>query len=269
MKYAVIDVGSNSVRLMLWENKTLFKEIICTRLAENMADGKLNKDSVLRTARAVSFFAEKAEKEGAGKIFIFGTAALRKAKNAETFTEIVKNDCGIAVDVISGEKEAEIGALGALGSNDGGVIDVGGASAEIVVFSGGKAIYEKSADVGAVSLKDACGEDERKAKKYIAEKTAVYKDVPKADFFAIGGTATSLAAISQGLKVYDPKKVHGYVLSINEVKRLKDLRAEIIPMGANILYSIMEKYAVNSVTVSESDNLEGYLFDRLKNEKKN
>lgn len=285
MRYAVIDVGSNSVRLMLWENGTLYKKIACTRLAENMSDGFLDGESLKRTARAVCLFASEAEKDGAGVIFIFGTAALRKAKNREKFSDAVKDGCGLYVDVISGEKEAEIGALGALKGADGGVVDVGGASTEIVVIAGGKPVYEKSADVGTVTVKDACGEDLSGAFSLISEKIGIFGAVPKTDFTAIGGTATSLAAISLALEVYDPEKVNGYILTLSEIKRLREKlyktplfkrfelkglqreRAEVIPSGANILCSVMEKYGIERVKISESDNLEGYLADKLKNEK--
>ena len=285
MKYAVIDVGSNSVRLMLWENRTLYKKIACTRLAENMSGGFLDKASMERTARAVRFFAEEGKKDGAGVIFVFGTAALRKANNRDEFLTAVKEKCGLSVDVISGEKEAEIGAFGALNGKDGGVIDVGGASTEIVVISGGKPVYEKSADVGAVTVKDACGDNESKAFGLISDIISIYGEIPKTEFTAIGGTATSLSSVSLSLETYDPEKVNGYVLTFSEVKRLKEKlygmplperlelkglqreRVGIIPSGANILFAIMQKFGIERIRVSESDNLEGYIADKLKNEK--
>lgn len=286
MKYAVIDVGSNSVRLMFWENKTIYKRVNCTRLAENLQNGFLDFNSVERTVNAVVEYFNTARANGADKVFIFGTAALRKAKNSDRFTEEVKKKTGLSVDIISGEKEAEIGALGALCGRDGGVIDIGGASSETVVISNGKVVFVKSADIGAVTLHNECGDDENSARDLISEKISVYGDIPKTEFYAIGGTATSLASVSQSLFPYDPEKVQGYKLAFSEVERLKNTfysmteserenvvglqkeRAKVIASGTHILYEIMKKSGLDSVTVSESDNLEGYLLDRMNNEKK-
>ena len=104
-----------------------------------------------------------------------------------------------------------------------------------------------------------------------------FKSVPNVNYFAIGGTATSIAAMLLQLEVYDPKIVNGYVILVNDLKNLveklfslsveqrKSLkglhpdRAEVIANGALILLSVMQRANVDKIIVSESDNLEGYL----------
>ena len=147
MKYGVIDIGSNSVRLMISvDGKTIDKYVKTTRLAENMeADNNLQIDSIERTACAVSFFVDKAKEVGADKIYIFATAAVRQAKNKQVFLSQVKDLTSIDVDVIQGELEAKLGAMGALNGCDGGIIDVGGASSEVMVIKNGeKTVYGKA-----------------------------------------------------------------------------------------------------------------------------
>ena len=219
MKYAVIDIGSNSVRLLLWaDGHTLCKKVNTTRLAEGLTfTGKLSREAMERTAAAIAGFAEEAEREGAERLYAFATAAVRSSKNGADFVQLVKDLCGIEVDVVAGQEEAELGLTGALGGQDGGIIDVGGASSEVTVGKGGKIIYAVSADIGAVRLKDACGEDRQKLEKFIAEKIAVYGQVPHCEMTAIGGTATSLAALEYAVEPYDPARIHGTFLHAERI----------------------------------------------------
>lgn len=279
MKYAVIDIGSNSVRLMMSDGiKTLYKNVKTTRLAESMGEELILKvEPIDRTARAVSFFVEKAKNESADKILIFATAAVRRAKNKSEFLSKVKELCGIDVDVISGETEAKLGVLGALNGGCGGIIDVGGASTEISVISNGENVFTKSIYVGAVNVTDKCGQNIDDVSNYVNNAVKEFGDIPSSNFFAVGGTATSLASICQELEPYDPNKTHGYVITISDLKnlteklfsmtvsereKLKGLqpeRAKVIASGAYIVYEIMKIANLKEITVSESDNLEGYL----------
>ncbi len=279
MKYGVIDIGSNSVRLMINENgKTLYKLVNTTRLAEGMGGERILKaQSVDRTVSAVCFFIEKTKFEKVDKTYIFATAAVRTAKNSIEFTKAVKDATGYEVDVISGEMEALIGRIGAIGSSDGGIIDVGGASTEVTAVIDGEQAYSKSLDLGAVRIKDVCGQDKSLAQKFIDGKISEYGFIPKTLYRGIGGTATSIASMLLELDPYDPLKVDGYEVSVSmlegltdklysmtveERKNLKGLqpaRAEVIAGGALLLLSVMKKIEIESIIVSESDNLEGYL----------
>ena len=279
MKYGVIDVGSNSVRLMMSDGvKTLYKSVCTTRLAEGMTDDKkLSLIAINRTADAICRFVDKAKVDGADKVYAFATAAVRQSSNSQTFLDKVKSLCDIDVEVISGEREAYLGLIGALNGANGGIIDVGGASTEVAVVQDKNTVYSKSVPLGAVKLKDACGQDLPKAKDKVLSVISEFTDTIKTEYFTIGGTATSIAAMLQELEPYDPKKVDGFVikteelekrvnklysLSLEEKRKLKGLqpkRAEVISGGALLLYKILKKIGVNRLIVSEKDNLEGYL----------
>ena len=282
MKCAVIDIGSNSVRLMLSENgKTLYKLVEITALAEGLGQEKILKSQpVDRTVSAVCFFVEHAKKQGVEDVMIFATAAVRYAQNKQSFIDEIKSRTGLDLDVISGEEEAYIGRLGALGFGDGGIIDIGGASAEITAVIDGKEAYSKSLDLGVVKIKDTCLQDKKSAKQFIEKKINEYGCIPKTTYFGIGGTATSLASVIQELQPYDPSKVDGFVitqqtlefwvdklysLSVEQREKLKGLqpkRASVIAGGALFLLEIMKKIGLKSIIVSEKDNLEGYLINK-------
>ena len=127
-KFAVIDIGSNSVRLMfVADGKVLYKTLQTTRLGAGLEqNNRLQETAIARSASAVAEFYARAKTEGAEQVLAFATAAVRKAENGAQFIQAVRALCGLQVQVISGETEAEIGILGALGNADGAVIDVGG-----------------------------------------------------------------------------------------------------------------------------------------------
>ena len=120
MKISAIDVGSNSVRLMVMaDGKTLYKQTDTTRLGEGLAaSGRLLPEAIERTARSVQLFAAAAELNGAGTPYVFATAAVRSAVNGGDFVKRVKQLTGIDVDVIGGEEEAACGLAGALRGRD-------------------------------------------------------------------------------------------------------------------------------------------------------
>lgn len=287
MKIAAIDIGSNSVRLMMWaDGKTLYKTLNTTRLGEGLVStGAMTQSAIARTAVAVRDFAARAKEEGAERVFAFATAAVRSATNRADFLKAVREEAGIEVDVISGEEEARIGILGALGCGDGGIIDVGGASTEITLQRSGARLYSHSANVGTVRLYDACGRDKAALSRYISGAIAEYGSVPAQGLtmYAIGGTATTMAAVALGLEKYDPSKTDGaqitleqagrmadmlLSLPVDEVKKVKGMeprRADVIGGGCLLMCSIMSMLGADKIVVSEKDNLEGYVLSRLKN----
>lgn len=277
----VIDIGSNSVRLLVRDkSKTVFKNNIITQLALGLSDGLLQSDSIKRTVDAVVFFVEKAKSFRCEKIFAFGTAALRSAKNSFVFTELVKAQTGIDVEIISGDKEALLGLKGVLSDKEGAILDIGGASTEIIVSNGQEVIYSKSLNVGAVSLNDRCGQDQTRLKNYISGIINEYGIVPKANVFGIGGTITSVASMLQGLTEYDADKINGYKITVFDLVKLKDeffalseeerykikglqkKRVGVIGGGMVLLYEIMRYLNIDFITASDNDNLEGYLIEK-------
>lgn len=281
MKISAIDIGSNSVRLALVsDGKTLYKRIRTTRLGEGLAfSGSMKDEAIERTALAVADYVSRAKAEKTDKLYAFATAAVRSASNKAQFLARVKELCGLEIDVISGETEAKIGILGALGNNDGGIIDVGGASTEVTFRAGGRTVYSKSVNVGTVRLFDLAARNKQKLLRIISEKIEEYGEfsAENVNMRAIGGTATRLAAIKHRLLQYTPEVTDGTNFTVGELEKYADgllstpveiiranticsASAEVIGGGCLLLAEIMKKLKIKSLTVSERDNLEGYII---------
>ncbi|MBE7080270.1 MAG: hypothetical protein E7371_03425 [Clostridiales bacterium] len=281
-KFAVIDIGSNSVRLMfVADGKVLYKSLNTTRLGEGLADQPLLKpEAIERSVKAVCDFYLKAKTEGAERVFAFATAAVRSAENRQLFLDKAEKDCGLHIEVISGEEEAEIGILGALGNADGGVIDIGGASTEIVVKQSGALIYKKSVNIGVVRLKDRCARDRDRLYEVAESAANEYGVVPMVDMYGIGGTATTLAALQLGLETYSSEAVTGAVITAEQMQALADKllsmtveeiaslpcmpkgRADVLTGGAVLFTVLMKKLGIARLIVSDRDNLEGYAIKK-------
>lgn len=250
-----------------------------TRLGEGLAfSPKLNEEACERTAQAVSGFVSQARSNGADNIFAFATAAVRSAANPELFLDKVRAKCGIAVDVISGEREAEIAVLGALKGCDGGIIDVGGASTEVSLSVNGKIVYTHSANIGTVRILDGAGRNLQAIDAFVTTRMEEYgnHDFSAYNFKAVGGTATRLATVKLNLKEYSPEAVEGVKLTREEVrtfaekltktpveeirrKTILNKSADLIGGGAALLAAVMNRFKIAEITVTESDNMEGYL----------
>lgn len=282
MKLAIIDVGSNSVRLMLWvDGKTLYKKVITTRLSANLAQsGILSEESIARSLEAIKGFCSEARREGAF-VYAFATAAVRSAQNGGDFCRRVKECCGIPLEVISGKDEAQLGVLGALGNDDGGMIDIGGASTEVCLRSRGEIVFSVSMNIGAVRLYDLGKDDMLKTAEVVDMAIRPLGGaIPTGKLYAIGGTASTLAAIKLGLSNYDPEALHHLPLPLEWVKSMADdlfsmtvgerlkiagmdaARADVIAGATYLLCEIMKKLSCKEVYFSDSDNLEGYLSFR-------
>ena len=282
-RFAVIDVGSNSVRLLLWQDgKTLHKQAQVTRLAQGIQQTKiLAKEAIERTVQTISLFCHMAKEQGFTAISIFATEAVRSSQNQEEFIQAVLAKTGYKLHILTGEEEAKCGLVGCLQNQAGGIIDFGGASTEIIVADGQKLLYAKSLPIGAVRLHDSCKDDKIKLKAFIDSQITQYGAVPQANFYAIGGTATSLTALVYQIAPYDSLQVHGKVLTKETVQlwaeKLLSLsyeeriqlvgmdraRADVLGGAVYLLASIMQLLQIEEITVSEQDNLEGYVYTFL------
>ena len=278
---AVIDIGSNSVRLMTDDGKAVNRKTLAsTTLAYGLAlTGYLSDEAMDRTAAAIRTFVAEARRRGADNIYVFGTEAMRAAKNGKAFKARLEEENGLTVDVISGETEARLGLMGAAGdiAGEATVVDIGGASVEIVRGNADRITYAKSAPLGMVRLIDLVGSEKNAIERFVERELPVFWIVSGTDdAIAIGGTATSLASMDLRQTVYNPDEIHGHILTLASLSRLRDEifstlalisrfptlppnRARVIGHGAIMLLSIVEYLGLEQIAVSEHDNMEGYL----------
>lgn len=275
MTEAVIDVGSGSVRLLACGKK----QTIMTKLGEGLnATGLLGKEAMERTIAVIKRFAEEA-KRVADKVYVFATEAVRAAANRADFIRATDAECGVQMEVISGSEEAEIALLGASEGGDATVVDIGGASVEIVSGDGDSLVYVKSLPLGVVRLTEQAGGDPGLIRAYAASGATGYGDVRlRPELIGVGGTLTSLAAMKSGITVYDPSVVDGFILTKEDLSVfagklsamtesdirkaysvLPDMRCGLITAGAILAEELLTYLGAPYIKVSESDNLDGFL----------
>lgn len=280
--HAIIDVGSNSVRLMLGEgDKTLFKRVVTTRLGEGLATtGRLKDERMTLTVDAIRDFIDVANKNGVRdeNVYIFATESVRSAVNGNDFVDRVYKSCGINVDVVSGEIEAKLGFDGAYsGDFVIAVVDIGGASTEITIGDTSGIRYSLSRPIGCVRIRDKCGEDKFAIKEYIESILAEYGDIPKVEKAVfVAGTASTVATMYLKDDVYDSSKVQDLYISKDDlgelidfvektpqdmrrlIKGLPEGRRDIIYGGMLLIDAVLERLSLDGFYFSDRDNLEGY-----------
>ncbi len=240
---ASVDVGSNTVRLMVGEREgegsfeVVERMQVITRLGEGMGEGRtLRAAAIGRTVDALAMFRKRWEELGASRYRAVATSAVREAQNAGEFIESAR-DAGVTVDVISGTEEARLvmdGLTRTVRMDDGEliVVDIGGGSTEFIHVRGGDIRDIISTDLGVVRLTEAVLKNDpptqeelrRLAKVVEKEVDLVYNrfSIARTPLRLLGtaGTVTSLAAIEKGLSAYDPDRVEGSLFSYQFICRI-------------------------------------------------
>jgi exopolyphosphatase/guanosine-5'-triphosphate,3'-diphosphate pyrophosphatase len=246
MRVATIDLGSNTVRLLVadvepgtrrWRPVDADQRV--TRLGEGLAaTGRLSEVPAQRTAAVVGEYAARARRAGADRISIVATSAVREAANGADFAAALERSTGERVTVVSGDQEAVLtlaGVLGGLGDEaadgDTVVFDIGGGSTEYILARGGQATAAVSLRLGVVDLAErypfAGPVDWTRygvlqaeiAARLAREVPAVVRVTPPGRLVGTAGTATTLAALDLGLRAYDPQRVQGHVLTRGAINR--------------------------------------------------
>ncbi len=300
-RYAVIDVGTNSVKFHIGEReadgewKTIVDRAEITRLGEGLDDaGHLGDEPIRRTAEAIAAMADEAGRSGVEGIAAVGTAGLRLAPNRSVLVDAVRDRTGIEVEVIPGEEEGRLAYLAvksglALGQGSLVVFDTGGGSSQFT-FGRGEEVDERfSLNVGAARFTERYGLDGAASEETVAAALeAIAADLVRLDGRPIpdtqvgmGGAITNLTAVKHGLVEYDPAVVQGTVLDLAEIDRqieayrtrtaderreivgLQPKRAEVILAGACIVRTIVEKLGRESLTVSDHGLRHGLLVERF------
>jgi exopolyphosphatase/guanosine-5'-triphosphate,3'-diphosphate pyrophosphatase len=282
MRYAAVDIGTNSCRLLIAEKgqpwQTLYRGLVTTRIGEGVdSQGEISPAAVERTIKGLKELQELITRFQVEKMRVVGTSALREAANREEFVKRVGQELNWQVDIISGEEEAQLSYLGVrsglLLDKPPLVVDIGGGSTEFMMEN--PFPWYISLPLGAVRTAEADWSDTQILSLLAPlEQKSITPDYP---LVVVGGTATTLAAMQLRLSVYDSRLIHGQSLTIDQIQYWRDhlasmsleerqkviglqpQRADIIVPGIRILALIMDQLGYEEMLISESDILDGVI----------
>jgi exopolyphosphatase/guanosine-5'-triphosphate,3'-diphosphate pyrophosphatase len=300
-KCAVIDVGTNSIKLFIAEKNvkakwsTVLDVAEISRLGEDLQmSSELTPKAIERNIETIAEMMNTTREQGVKQVVAVGTMCLRTAKNARDFVWRVKRECGIPIEIIPGEEEARLAYLAVQSGLDlkkGKVMifDTGGGSTEFIFGKDGEMERCFSLNVGAIRYtEDILVSDPVTQEELNQTVAAIEDDLTDLHFdetidtlVGIGGVITNLSAVKYQLAVYDPDIIQGSKLGLTEIDRqitlyqsktleerkkivgLQPKRADAILAGAAIIQVIMEKADVDSIIVSDRGLRHGVMFDRF------
>jgi exopolyphosphatase/guanosine-5'-triphosphate,3'-diphosphate pyrophosphatase len=292
---AVLDIGSNSVRLVVYERlgrslTPLYNEKSACALGRGLAQtGRLAYENIDRALTAIQRFALVARLMRAGEVHILATSAVRDASNSRAFVDAVEATMNAPVHVLSGEAEAHFAALGVVAGVPGftGIVgDLGGGSLELSAIKAGLDRSGETHELGVIRLQDDSGRGLARARDLTRERLArsgLLHSKPGGQFAAIGGTWRSLAKLHQILRDYPLHMVQHYVAKAGDLAKLCDeivdavaagkqmpgldhvssSRKDLVPYGAAVLGEVLRAGKFDSVLFSALGVREGYLFGLL------
>jgi exopolyphosphatase / guanosine-5'-triphosphate,3'-diphosphate pyrophosphatase len=309
-RVAAVDCGTNSIRLLVADVtvredgtswlRDVHREMRVVRLGQGVdATGVLAPEALQRTAAALADYTATCRRKGVEQVRMVATSATRDAANRDEFFAMTEQILGARAEVITGDEEARLSFTGAVGDFDPDagpfvVTDVGGGSTEVVTgtWDGmrAKVTAARSVDIGCVRLTERYLHSDPPAATEVAAAadlvrevlTTAFEAVPVADartWIGVAGTVTTLAALAQGLPVYDSDAVHQSTLTFDQLalttQRLLSVthderaaipvihpgRVDVIGGGAIVVATLAgqlrARAGIESLTASEHDILDG------------
>ncbi|MEX2201428.1 MAG: exopolyphosphatase [Dongiaceae bacterium] len=292
-RIGVVDIGSNSIRLVVFDGQTraaqvVFNEKVLCGLGRGLDEGgRLHEEGVEQALANLNRFVRLARAMAVGELHLLATAAVRDASNGPEFCRQVEMQCGAPVRVLSGEEEAKFSASGVVAGTseaDGMMGDLGGGSLELVRLTGGKIGTYGTLPLGPVRLIGSALGDREGARKIIDQHLASLpwlNEIAGKRFYAVGGAWRNLARIHMEQTHYPLHIIHQYRLSRSEGENLARVvgrlgrrslatirgvsrkRVETLPFAALLLERLLRHATPSEVVFSAYGLREGFLFNRL------
>jgi exopolyphosphatase/guanosine-5'-triphosphate,3'-diphosphate pyrophosphatase len=295
--FAAIDIGSNTLRMLIGRSvdgqvvtHKIYRQV--TRLSGDFCDKKgLAQASMQRALDALTLFSKSAQQEQVGAIKAVATEAVRRAPNRNDFINRVKQETGIDIEVIDGNREAVLTTSGVLSvvkplPTKAIIMDIGGGSTELVCLNNGQVMFQHSYPLGVVRLcEEAHDEFQRQSiiENVFTEfrKQLETRNLFTHDYCLIGtaGTVTTLAAMHLELGNYNQSLINNHVLplswlemtqekllALSPVQReniigMEQGRGDLIPHGISIILAFCRTMSQGNLKVSDSGLLEGLLME--------
>jgi exopolyphosphatase / guanosine-5'-triphosphate,3'-diphosphate pyrophosphatase len=300
MRLAAVDVGTNSVRLLVADVADgvvvaeRAREMVITRLGKGVdRTGRFDQGALARTLEVLADYADTCRRLGVSRRRVVATSATRDAADRRSFLDGVRDLLGVEAEVLTGEAEAAAAYRGATADLPGDqptlVVDIGGGSTELIGGDGATARAMVSLDIGCVRLFErhlrgdppTAGEVAALRADVAARLDAVATvlDPAAADrVVGVAGTVTTVAAIALGLDRYDPRRIHRATLAAPDIAviaaKLAAMtvaeraalpvmakgREDVIAAGALLLDELVQRFQIREVLASETDILDGVLL---------
>lgn len=297
-KLAIIDMGSNSIRfvvLQIAENKSyslLYQEKESIRLGQGLSQtGELSDAGMERAMKCLKVYKHIMEVMKIHNCMAVATAAVRNASNGDEFLKRIDAETGIAMTIITGEREAYLGYLGVINTiamKDFLLFDLGGASIELTLVQSGNPVHSISIPIGAVTVTEKFSLQGnvdpahlQECLKFVRKKILAAEWVKNLNLplIGIGGTARNFAKMDQRTTNYELAKVHNYILSADHFNTLYDEitlrtnanrkkipglsseRADLIVAGAAVIKTLFDISGSKEMVISGCGLREGLFFE--------
>src|SRR5208283_1923819 len=294
MPVAIVDIGSNSVRLVAYESHSraptpTFNEKALCGLGRGVAtSGLLPEDGVAKALAALQRFRVLCDTMRISDVRSIATAAVRDAANGPQFLALAKHAIGCNIELLSGQQEARLSALGVVSSihqADGLVGDLGGGSLELTEIKNGDAGAGLTLPLGSLSLMDLSERSPKKAARIVRETLSNVKlmqFLPGRTFYAVGGTWRALARLHMRQRQYPMNVMHNYVIpsrdalefarlverieadALMEIEAVASARRPLLAYGAAVLEEIIRQANPKEIVISALGVREGLLFSQLR-----
>ena len=297
-RIAVIDLGSNTNRLIIMETRLGFsyrlvdevREVV--RLRQGLTKKGLNEDAITRGLSTLRLYKDFCQQTNVSQILATATSAVREAANGRAFLQQAEDELGISIQLLDGDQEAYYDTLGALNEielQEGVVLDIGGGSIQLSDVQKRNFVRGNSLLLGALALSERfVTEDPISNKEYKAIEKEISRQLEKVTWLpdktgqrliGLGGSIRNLALIEANRQKYPLNSQHGFVLKRSSIKKsitlFKELplkerqkipgissdRADIILPGAMVLLKVMDRLNVNQMELSVGGLREGVFYE--------
>jgi exopolyphosphatase/guanosine-5'-triphosphate,3'-diphosphate pyrophosphatase len=290
---AVIDIGSNSVRLVVYEQLSrsptqLFNEKVFAGLGRGIATtGRLRDDSIEAALSALRRFRVVMRSMEVGNVKVIATAAPRDAENGPDFLSQAEAVCGAPIELLSGKREARLSAYGVVAGTykpDGIVGDLGGGSLELIDIHGHRVGGGVTLPLGALRLQETAGQSIKEADRVVREAMADAAPLAKAErraFYAVGGTWRAFARLHMRQRGYPLNVMHGYAIpardalefarlvrrvtpeTLDSIDAVASGRRPLLAYGALVLEHLIRRAKPSEIVISAMGVREGLLYEML------
>ena len=290
---AIVDIGSNSVRLVAYESHSraptpTFNEKALCGLGRGVATtGLLPEDAIAKALAALQRFRVLCDTMRVSDLRSIATAAVRDAANGPQFLSLAERAMGCEIELLSGQQEARFSALGVASSihnADGVVGDLGGGSLELTEVKGCNAGYGLTLPLGGLSLMDLSERSPKKAAKIVRETLSdvrLLQGLQGRTFYAVGGTWRALARLHMRQRQYPMNVMHNYVIpsrdalefarlveridadALLSIESISSARRPLLAYGAAVLEEIIRQANPKEIVISALGVREGLLYSQL------